>query len=290
MRERGRGRRCSTLLWMPCATLLRFARAPVGRAQGTGVSTDPQTTSAPPLAAQPPYMDPTQEPTYGGRLLRIAGDEGTAYSPCSAPSCRWALQVRPTYSKVQPWNANGSLLAIDNNNAQGLGFGPSHMLLDGSTYHVLDYPGYPYAGQGDFRWHPDGSAPYFQINVNTDGSELRWVDVRTGIGVPGKRWIFGPHALQAIGMGEGNPSDDGRFVALGRTTEITTDHFVTHVFAVDMAQGRIGDTSWTVPDCGLAPNDNCRVGWFSISPDGKFLVVKYAEQGDSTGDNKDCIR
>src|SRR5262245_30675537 len=144
-----RGRTHPALPWIALASLLLSVGVPVVRAQG-GVSMNPQTTVAPPIAIQPDYLNPTLEPTYRGRLTRIAGDAGTPYSPCSAPSCRWALQVRPTYSKVQPWNSTGSLLAIDNNNAQSMGYGPSHLLLDGSTYRVLDYRGYPYAGMGDF--------------------------------------------------------------------------------------------------------------------------------------------
>ena len=289
MLEPTRGRARSTEIWIALLGCLWVASAPDARAQlrgdGSGSTQSPR---LPLPVTKPGYLIPTREATYFGTLARIAGDVGSAYVPCSAPPCRWALQVRQTYSKIQPWNSNGTLLAIDNNDAKGMKFGPSHLLLDGAHYTVLDFPKYPYPGFGEYRWHP--SQPYVQIAVDNKGSELKWVDVRTGKTDRNHSWKFEPGAVQGIGMGEGNPSDDARYIALGRTTEVTPGRFLTHVFAVDMLGNRMGDTSWTVPDCDLAPNDNCDVGWFTISPDGHFLVVKYADQGDSAADNRDCTR
>jgi hypothetical protein len=278
--------------WIGLLALLSIAQPPVVRAEaGRNIPTShkPKPPNPPPTA-KPNYLTPMQEPTFLGTLTRIAGDEGTAYAPCSSPSCRWALQVRQTYSKIQPWNSTGTLLAIDNNSAKSMGFGPSHMLLDGSDYTPLDFPSYPYPDFGDFRWYPGPNQPYTQINVSIAGDVLRWVDVRTGMTRSGHEWKFEPQAVQQIGMGEGNISEDARYIALGRTTEVKRGRFQTHVFAVDMYKNRVGDTSWTLPDCDLAPNNNCKVGWFSISPDAHYLVVKYADQGDDDGENKDCVR
>ena len=159
MLEPSRGRSRSSGHRIGLLGLLLVA-APVARGQlrgdGSGSAQGPR---APLPAEKPGYLIPTHEATEFGTLTRIAGDAGTAYAPCSTPPCRWAMQVRQTYSKVQPWNSTGTLLAIDNNDAKGMKFGPSHVLLDGSHYTVLDYPRYPYPGFGDYRWHPSPSQP-----------------------------------------------------------------------------------------------------------------------------------
>jgi len=89
-----------------------------------------------PVVPKPAYLTQVQEPTYHGLLTRIAGDADSPYGPCSENSCNWTQVVRQNYSKIQPWNSNSVLLAIDNNDA-GPGYGPSRLLSDGSHYGVV---------------------------------------------------------------------------------------------------------------------------------------------------------
>ena len=75
-----------------------------------------------------------------------------------------------------------------------------------------------------------------------------------------------------IGIG-GNPSDDGRFVALSDGTRF---------FVVDMdpqpplapyPHRRIGPPEEFTSDCGLP--GGCPANWVSISPSGRYVVVNY---------------
>lgn len=274
------------------ALFLTVSSTPIANAQSPSCNTskDSQSTITVPYVPKPGYLTPVTEATFQGLVTRIAGDSAALFAPCSAPPCNWKGQVRHTYSTIQPWNSTGTLLAIDNGNIGSLsGPGPAHLLLDGVTYAPMSNSNYPYPGLYDYRWHPSVVYPSIQINVNAAGSELKWVDVTTGLTVSGRSWTFPAGSTDLIGLGKGNPSDDARWIALGRTTEDTaTHHWTTHVFAVDMLLGRIGDLGWTLPDCNLAPNNGCKVGSFSISPDGHYLVVKYADQG--VQENEECIR
>ena len=78
--------------------------------------------------------------------------------------------------------------------------------------------------------------------------------------------------MYGIGSGEGNPSNDGRFVALASATQL---------FVVDMdpqpplapyPSRRIGPL-FDISTCGLA--SGCSIDWVSISASGKYAVVSY---------------
>jgi hypothetical protein len=78
--------------------------------------------------------------------------------------------------------------------------------------------------------------------------------------------------VRAIGDGEGNPSLDGRYLALCDSSRM---------FVVDMdpqpphapyPNVRIGPVVDFLADCALP---ECRLGWVSVSPSGKYVVCKY---------------
>ena len=159
------------------------------------VVTDPLPVFSVPIVPRPAHLVPQQEPTFGTRLTRIAGDAGT---PLGTLPGTWGTDSRHTYSKQQPWNADQSLLVIENR-----GGSPSPLVLDGKTYaprQSLCPSLHPY----DYRWHPSREHASELIDVNESGTELRWLDVRTCTRT--RNWSLPLTADYGIGSGEGNPS------------------------------------------------------------------------------------
>ena len=208
---------------------------------------------------RPDYLRPVRYPGSDATIERISGDTG---EPIASIHGTWGADARHHYAKTQPWNSDGTLLVIENRKGS-----PSHLLLDGDSYE----PRGALCDQAwDFRWHPSPEHPHEIIDVNREGTELRWIDVTDCR--ENRSWRL-PVKVDGFGGGEGNPSLDGRFVALGN------DH---GVFVVDMdpphGHGRIGPV-YEFPPCSLVagrPND-CAVDNLSISPSGRYVVVKYGE-------------
>lgn len=223
-----------------------------------------------PDAARPGYLERTRDPVFGTTLVRIAGDAGTPVRPGQGT---WGRDARHVYSKQQPWNSDGSLLLLQNRD----GGSPSRLLLDGRTYE-------PRAAQcvedvlWDYRWHPDHAHANVLINVDRTGRELSWFDVVACRTV--RSWTL-PVAVKGLGAGEGNSSNDGRFVALGNDEVM---------FVVDMAapagKARTGPLYRLVPcdvDAGN-PSADCGIGNLSISPSGRYVDVKFKGKNDETKD------
>jgi hypothetical protein len=208
------------------------------------------------------YGMPFSYPTFGTRLIRITGVPGQIFLIESGGGGMWGGNARHHYSKDQPWNADGSLIAILNE----VGGIPNAVLLDGDTYQ----PKYGKCGNyslGDDRWHPR----YPHIRINARSSALEWFDVVACTQVRSWTLPFSPGG--AFGAYEGNPSFDGRFAVM-----CTMDG--TKLCVVDMD-----------PQPPFAPYPNKRIGpvytgapvsgynfdWASVSPSGKYCVVAYDE-------------
>ena len=229
-----------------------------------GVVTDQFTVFTIPTVAKPAYGIPMTDSVFGTSVTRIVGDSGTTVSWAGPPSGSgtWGLNARHHYSKDQPWNADGTLIAIQNNGTAG------DLYLDGHTYK----PRYKvYSGKGDDRWHP--KLPNVRINVS--GTTLEWVDVTTGTRL--RTWTlpfsatFGPY--------EGNPSFDGRFVVLSTSTGSSS-------CVVDMdpqpplapyPYKRIGPVyaGAYYPGSNKSDCNSADLDWISISPSGKYCVAAY---------------
>jgi hypothetical protein len=212
-----------------------------------------------PSVPKPSYLVPATDPTFGTPIMRISNDGGASLTTATG-SGTWGADARHHYSKDQPWNSDGTLIAIQN------GGSPSQLLLDGETYQVK-YGKCSNYSLGDERWHPSPLHPHEQINVN--GSQLMWFDVVNCVKT--RSWTL-PFAVSYFGMSEGNPSADGRYVALSDGSRM---------FVVDMdpqpplapyPSERIGPT-YTIPACGLS--GGCTIDWVSISASGKYVVVSY---------------
>jgi hypothetical protein len=229
---------------------------------GARPASEPRASVAAPDVPKPAYLAPVCPQPFGLRIIRIADDPGRPLTLAQVAGT-WGADARHHYSKDQPWSADGTLLALQNSGS------PHLVFLDGETYRPRlakchDYPYY------DDRWHPALIHAHERINVKT--SDLMWYDVVACAAT--RHWTL-PFAVVGLGMGEGNVSFDGRYVALSDGRQ---------AFLVDMdpqpplapypAQ-RIGP-GVDVADCGVA--SGCSIDWVSVSPSGTYVVVAY--QGD----------
>ncbi len=220
--------------------------------------TDPGLVLPAPSAPRPGYLAPAIDATFRTSIVRITADSGSIVG--NGVPGRWSGEARHHSDLDQPWNSDGTLLALQNREA------PTAVFLDGESYapRFGRCPGY----SGDDRWHPSPSHPHERIAVN--GAQLQWFDVTQCIQT--RHWTL-PFPVTYIGNGSGNPSADGRFLALNDATRM---------FVVDMdpqaphaayPSKRIGP-AYDLTDCGLP--GGCRISSVTISPSGKYVVVKYA--------------
>lgn len=221
-----------------------------------------------PKVPRPAYRIPVADPTFGTPVSRIAGDPVGSTAPVTGS---WGRDARHVYSKQQPWNSTGTLLSIENR----AGGSPSPLILDGETYaprygKCVDYD------QWDYRWHPSTAHPQEQINVNSTGVELMWFDVTTCTKT--RSWTLPIRANDGIGSGEGNVSNDGRYVVIANDSSmVVVDMDPCAPNAPPYPYRRVGPV-YVFPPCSLdvAARSNCPIGNISISPSGRYVDVKYS--------------
>jgi len=231
--------------------------APV--AGGSGV-TDPTAVFSEPTTPKPGYLAAAIDPTFRSQVTRIGGDAGSSTSPVSGT---WGTDARHTYSKQQPWNSDGTLIVMENRP------GPSPLFLDGNTYRprLAECSSSPLY---DYRWHPSRAHPNEMINVDGAGRELSWFDVVSCTKT--RSWTLPIRSNYGVGSGEGNPSNDGRFVAVASDSQMVIVDMDPQSPSAPYPNKRIGPPR-TILDCGLS---GCSVDWVSVSASGRYAVVNYS--------------
>lgn len=219
-----------------------------------------------PDVSQPLYLMKTVDPTFKTAITRITGDAGTDVG-ILGPA--WSNIARHVYSKQQAWNSASLYLSISNANVH-----PNPVILNGVTYQPVFEPcdGFDHY---DWRWHPTYAHRNEQINVNREGTELSWWDVTTCTKT--RSWTLPIVSDYGIGMGEGNVSQDGRYVVVANQQQmvvIDMDPQLPNAPAYPFV--RIGPV-YTFGPCSLdvARPDSGKIGHVSISPSGKYVTVKY---------------
>jgi hypothetical protein len=213
-----------------------------------------------PQVPKPPYLHPITDPTFGTTVTRIVGDEGTGIIFSAGGVGMWGSDARQHYMDDQPWNSDGTLLLLENRGS------PNEVILDGNTYEPK-YAKCPNYNNNMDRWLQGCNRPHERMNVN--GTLLEWFDVVNCTQT--RKWTLPIPATADYEMG---PSNDGRFVALGDNTR---------AFVVDMdpqppfasyASGneRIGP-AFDISACG---DSDCTMSYISISPSGRYVIVKYS--------------
>lgn len=234
-------------------------------ASGDKFTKYPQTEGTFPYAPRPGYLIPVAVETGAGAttwnavLTRVTGDSGASITHLS--SSMWGGDGRHQHSSRTAWNANSSLIYIENgvcndcdamwlapfcpkvsnpdpsNPAHFNGYNgpatPKKLFLDGYTYipqGIGQFATITDAAVKELVWHPSTNWADYMIVVRDsvdealDYSLLQWVNVRTGS--VARTWTL-PFRVKGIGPGEGAPSNDGRFLAVVSATG-------THVVVVDM--------------------------------------------------------
>src|SRR5206468_6089044 len=100
--------------------------------------------TGPPLG-KPAFLSPFYPRPFNLKGLRIVGDSGTTITMTGGGSGTWGSDARHHYSDDQPWNADGTLLMLQNSGS------PSDPVLAGNTSQVISSG----CGDGGYgRWQP----------------------------------------------------------------------------------------------------------------------------------------
>ncbi len=230
----------------------------LGKQRAT-VLIDPARVLREPELAKPAYLTPIFPEPFNLKVLRVADDSGRAILFRGGGAGWWGSDARHHYSNDQPWSADGTLLALQNSGS------PGYVYLDGETYEPVrgPCPNYDYY---DDRWHPSRAHAHERINVDRRRT-LSWFDVLTCTVT--RSWTL---PLAVIGIG-GNPSNDGRFVALSDGRRFLVVDMDPQPPLAPYPHRRIGPPVEFTSDCGLP--GGCPANWVSISSSGKYVVVNY---------------
>ena len=257
---------------------LELPATPGAAAQGPAspaLITDPYAAFSIPAVARPGYLLPVPDPTFGLQLTRIGNNTGLSTAPISGT---WGSDARHVYSKQQPWSSDQSMIILENRS----GGSPSPLILDGTTYlpKLAPCAGNPLY---DYRWNPSSAHPHELINVNSTGDELCWYDVTTCTKT--RSWTLPLTANYGIGSGEGSPSNDGRFVAVGNNNAMVVVDMDPQPPYAPYPNQRIGPV-YTFPPCSLtasAPN-SWVINSVAVSSSGKYVDISFDSGNDTTYD------
>ena len=203
---------------------------------------------APPMP-RPDYLQAAKDPLFGTSFARIT-EPGRLLAP--GMSCR-PDYCRHRYSSTQAWNADQSLLAINNGCSNGICF------LDGKTYE----PAFFRLMSDDCKWHPADPARMICMSSRAIFTWAPRSNDRTIVYAPADytNLQFGPY--------KGNPSRGG-----DRVVVVATDRSGALVaFAYDLSARR------KYPDINLGSPE--RHAYCGISPSGQYVYC-FRRTGDGT--------
>jgi len=231
----------------------------VTASSGSGPITDAAAVLTEPTLAKPAALSPIFPSPFNLKVTRIVGDPGSLFTMSAGGSGSWGSDARHHYGDDQPWNADGTLLMLQNSGS------PGDVLLDGETYA-------PYksgCGDGGYgRWIPTLAHKYERLS--NQGGTLFWYDVRTCATT--RSWTL---PFSATADNEMGASTDGRYIALSDGQR---------VFVVDMdpqapfapyPNQRIGPV-YDYSSCGVS--SGCTLDWTQVSASGKYVIVHF--EGD----------
>jgi hypothetical protein len=193
-----------------------------------------QIVVAPPMP-RPDYLQAVTDPLFGTGFTRVT-DPGRALA--MGVSCQPAY-CRHRYSSTQAWNADQSLLAI-NNGCGGICF------LDGKTYKPAFYRDV----NDDCKWHPTDPALMICISRHAIYTWAPRSNVSTIVYAPAD------YASLRFGPNKGNPSRDGNRLVVRATNSAG----VPVAFAYDLSARKkhpdinLGDLPGTSAYCGISPS------------------------------------
>lgn len=199
-----------------------------------------------PAFSKPGYLQTGIDPTFKTKITRIVGDPGSAIP--NLAGVLWASQqLRHNYSKIQPWNADQSMLYLNRHSP--------NLWLDGNTYQVLftrNKPG------SHLLW--SHTEPRIMYHTGNNGSHHlgKW-DVVDNIST--ELVDLRSYTSCTFGEGEGNFNKEGNKVAVSGK-RISDNKNV--IFVVDVVARTKG------PDIEVVDMDNC-----TMSFSGNYIVIGH---------------
>jgi len=207
-----------------------------------------------PSLTKPDYLASTLEPTFNTYITRITGNPGD-YVP-NLTNKTWGTNLlRHGYSIRQPWNADQSILFLEN-------CSPA-VFVDGKTYEVLfEYPSTKSYLYEQRRWH--NSNPEIMIcNYKSDQVPGMMKIVAWNVISDTETILFDSTSYENATIGgHGNLSQDSKWIVVKATRKLDSKIVV---FAVDLENAtKSVDIDITSLSCGA----------WNISPLANYIVIE----------------
>jgi hypothetical protein len=221
--------------------------------------TDPSRIVQPPSMPLPAAGTSFTDPIFGTSIKRIAN-----------PADFGSNELRPEYSQLQAWNADGSLLLVN-----------AGLILETKGYtlaHKIDY-GWPASGQA-LRWSPVDPNKLYYIGGDFGGCgkaglyEYRLTPGNPMAGTPVLVKCFPEYQRLLKDQSWEEMSEDGRIIALVGTKAADNKWgYVAEVFAFDVVSG----TKYRPLELPVDPTWGPVVGdRAAASPSGKYVLVQFS--------------
>ena len=231
----------------------------VTASSGSGPITDAAAVLTEPTLAKPAALSPIFPSPFNLKVTRIVGDPGSLFTMSAGGSGSWGSDARHHYGDDQPWNADGTLLMLQNSGS------PGDVLLDGETYAPYK-SGCSDGGYG--RWIPTLAHKYERLS--NQGGTLFWYDVRTCATT--RSWTL---PFSATADNEMGASIDGRYIALSDGQRVFVVDMDPQAPFAQYPNQRIGPV-YDYSSCGVS--SGCTLDWTQVSASGKYVIVHF--EGD----------
>ncbi|MBO0733573.1 MAG: hypothetical protein J2P49_04505 [Methylocapsa sp.] len=218
-----------------------------------------------PQVPKPGYLHSYVDPVFGTKVTRITGDPGTAIPNVGST---WGKVSRPGYEDRAAWNADQTILLLENTAA-----GP--LLLDGNNYKPLAAENLGPFYSSEARWHPALPSKMLYLGNNARGTacEFGLWDIYTS-SITVQQTISGYTGCNLGGTG--NWSSDATMVAVEATR--SSDKKLV-AFALNLATGKKYADIDLLASGFLAGT----IDWVSISRSGDLI---YVNGGLANGTNR----
>jgi hypothetical protein len=239
-----------TLRIEACALLAALCSSSLALARTYPPNTELTRVEMPTGITRPAYLSPIIDPVFNTKVMRIA--DRAAFNSTE-------LRLAHTYAKNQPWNADSSLIMLN--------YTYPAAILDGKTYKLLRWIHQP----SDAVW--SNIEPYKMIGAHADMNVLVKADARTDW-TQSTLHTFTEYDAIEFGAGEGNLSNDDRYIALFGLKGGQTDLLVYDLVA-DKVLARRSMGNAKVCDCDTPGSINN----ITMSQSGNYVIVEFNVYG-----------
>lgn len=222
--------------------LQRFFDKPSSVAAVTYPPESSLTNTTAPNLSRPGYLSPVIDTVFNSQITRIS--DKTAFGMSTQ-------YIRHAYAKVEPWNSDGTKIMLS--------YTSPSPILNGTTYAFINMVSLP----GSARWA--NTDPQYIYGVTNNNQFVR-ADMNNN-GSRTTLHTFTGYTNLSIGNGEGNISNDDRYVALQATNSSTSRAWII-IYDI------LNDTIVSSLDLGTTAPD-----WVSMSQSGTYVVIEWTTEG-----------